>query len=410
MPIATAAAIRSALSALALGSAALLGCAGARAQEATGDGVYKDHVDWGVLMDLSGPASSSQSVWTAGFQDHVRMVNQSGGVNGRKIDVLIRDNRFSAAADVLAFDQLTTQTPVIAISGMGASASQVALAQTIRSGKVPIVGTYTSTVALSEPVSPMVYNGFCGYKQMAEAGVGSSVDRLGLKAPKVMTVAIDTAGGRDYAKFVAESAARYGGSASVVTMKVSAVDVTPQVGEIVAQKPDLITIYGVENTAIMTMKALAEKRLDIPAFGITYLGTPAVYKAIGPEAGANYTFISCFTPGGPDPSPGASALSAFAQGVGHGALVGNVNYVAGWVAGEIAAEALARAGPAPSRQKLVDALAPGFAVDTQGLSAPIVYTPNDHTGPQVLKMFGYDYGSGKFRSFGDYADYAKYAR
>ena len=396
--------------ALALGTALVLACTISRAQEAPADGVARDHVDWGVLMDLSGPASASQSVWVAGFQDHIRKVDQAGGVNGRKIDLLIRDNRFSAAADILAYDELATQTPVIAISGLGTSASQVALAQTIRDGKTPVIGTYTSTVALSEPVSPMVYNGFCGYRQMAQTGIGYLVDHLGLKAPKVMTVAIETAGGRDYAKFVAETAERYGGSASAVTMKVSAVDATPQVNEIIAQKPDLITIYGVENTAIMTMKALAQNGLNIPAFGITYLGTPAVYKAIGPQAGANYTFISCFTPGGSDQSPGDVALSAFAQGAGHGALVGNVNYVAGWVAGEIAAEALAKAGPDPSRQRLVDALAPGFTVDTQGLSAPIVYTPDDHTGPKVLKMFGYDYGAGKFKAFGDYSDYAKYAR
>ena len=30
------------------------------AQEVPEDGVYKDHIDWGVQMDMSGPASSSQ--------------------------------------------------------------------------------------------------------------------------------------------------------------------------------------------------------------------------------------------------------------------------------------------------------------------------------------------------------------
>ena len=185
---------------------------------------------------------------------------------------------------------------------------------------------------------------------------------------------------------------------------------TPQVQEIMAQKPDFITIYGVENTAILTMKALAQYGLNIPAFGITYLGTPSVYQALGPQAGANYTFISCFTPGGSDQSAGNVAMSAFADKAGHGALKENINYVSGWVAGQMATEALAKTGADASRQKLVDTLAPGFTVDTQGLSAPIVYTKDDHTGPQVLKMIGYDYGAGKFKSFGDYNDYAKYTK
>ena len=338
------------------------------------------------------------------------MLNEKGGVNGRKINILAEDNRYNAATDKIAHEKLVDQTPVIAISGMGNSGSQAALAASIRSGKVPIVGTYTPTKALSNPVSPMVYNGFCGYKQMAQAGVGYFIDKLKLKAPKVMTVAIESAGGKDYANFVADAVAKFGGAASAVTMKVTAVDVTAQVQEIIAQKPDFITIYGVENTAILTMKALAQYGLETPAFGITYLGTPSVFKALGPQAGARYNFISCFSPAGSDQSEGAVALSAFADKAGHGAVKDNINYVGGWVVGQMAAESIAKLGADPSRAKLVETLAKGFTVDSKGLAAPIVYTPEDHTGPQVMKMLGYDYDANKFKSFGDYSDFAKYTK
>ena len=383
---------------------------GVKAQETPDDGVYKDHIDWGVLMDLSGPTSSSQGPWVTGLQDYLAKVNDAGGINGRKVNVLAEDNHFNAAADKIAFEKLVGQTPVIAISGMGTSASQVALAPAIRGGAVPIVGTYTPTKALSNPVSPMVYNGFCGYKQMAQAGVGYYVDQLKLKAPKVMTVAIETAGGKDYASFVADAVTKLGGTASAVTMKVTAVDVTPQVQEILAQKPDFITIYGIENTSILTMKALAQYGLDTPAFGITYLGTPSVYKALGPQAGGHYTFISCFTPGGSDQTEGNVAMSAYADKAGHGALKENINYVSGWVTGQMAAESLAKLGADPTRAKLVEALAKGFTVDSKGLAAPIAYTPEDHTGPKVLKMFGYDYAANKFKAFGEYSDYEKYTK
>jgi branched-chain amino acid transport system substrate-binding protein len=317
---------------------------GALAQEIPEDGVYKDHVDWGAQMDLSGPASSSQSPWVTGMQDSLRMINEAGGVDGRKINLLAEDNRYNAASDKIAFEKLSDQTPVIAISGMGISTSQVALAKTIRSGKVPILGTYTPTKALSEPASPLVYNGFCGYKAMAETGVGYYVDKLKLKAPKVMTVAIESSGGKDYADYVAAAVARYGGTASAVTMKVTAVDVTPQVQEIIAQKPDLVTIYGVNNTAILTLKTMAQYGLATPTFGITYLGTKPIYQGMGPQAGANYTFVSCFTPGGSDTTPGNVEMSNFADKAGHGDLKDNVNYVGGWVTGEMAAQAHRGAG------------------------------------------------------------------
>jgi branched-chain amino acid transport system substrate-binding protein len=380
------------------------------AQESPADGVYTDRIDWGILMDMSGPTSSSQSVWVAGFRDYAAKVNEAGGINGRKLNLLVEDNRFDAATDKIAFEKLVGQTPVIAISGMGSSVSQVALSESIKTGKVPVIGTYTPTKALSEPVSPMVYNGFCSYKAMAEAGVGFMTEQLKLTNPKVMTVAIETAGGKEYAQFVADAAAKVGGTATFTTMKVTAADVTPQVQQIMSEKPDFITIYGIENTAILTMKTLAQYGLETPAFGITYLGTPSVYKALGEEAGKNYNFISCFTPGGADEMEGNKELVAFAEKAGNANLSANINYVAGWVAGKLAAESLAKAGENPTRESLVKALEGGFTVDSGGLAAPIVYTPDNHTGPQVLKMLGYDYEAGGFKSFGEYADFEKYTK
>jgi branched-chain amino acid transport system substrate-binding protein len=395
---------------LGAGAMALSLACSAQGFEAPADGVYKDRIDWGVTMDMSGPTSASQGIWVNGFQDYMRKINEAGGINGRKINVLAEDNRYNAATDKIAIEKLTGQTPVIAISGMGTSASQVALAPTLKAGKVPIVGTYTPTRALSEPVTPMVYNGFCGYKEMAQTGIGYYIDSLKMKAPKIMTVAIESTGGKEYHEYVTEVAKKYGGTASMVTMKVTAVDVTPQVLEIVAQKPDLITVYGVANTAILTLKAMQQYGMKTPVFGISYLGAPQIFQAMGPEAGANYSFVSCFTPGGSDQTPGNRELSAFADKVGHSAMKEDINYVAGWFVAQMGAESLAKAGPQPTRAKLVEVMNAGFVVDTKGLAAPVTYTPTNHTGPTVLKIFGYDYAGKKFKHFGEYSDYAKYTK
>jgi branched-chain amino acid transport system substrate-binding protein len=379
-------------------------------QDAPQDGVYKDRIDWGVLMDMSGPTSASQGIWVNGFRDYMRKINEAGGINGRKINVLAEDNRFNAATDKIAFEKLVSQTPVIAISGMGTSVSQVALAPTIKAGKVPIVGTYTATKALSEPVTPMVYNGFCGYKQMAQAGVGYHVEKLKLKAPKVVTLAIETAGGKEYHDYVAEAVGKLGGTATHLTVKVTAVDVTPQILEIMNLKPDFITVYGVSNTAILTMKGLAQYGLNIPTFGITYLGAPQMFQSMGGAAAANYKFISCFTPGGADQTPGNKALSQYADIIGRGEMKQDINYVAGWITGQMAAEALAKLGNNPTRARLIESLAKGFTVNSQGLAAPFSYTPTNNTGPVVFKLFGYDFAVNKFKAYGDFADYEKYTR
>ncbi|MDM0069991.1 ABC transporter substrate-binding protein [Variovorax sp. J31P207] len=382
----------------------------ASAFEAPGDGVYNDRIDWGVMMDLSGPTSASQAIWVNGFLDYMRRTTESGGINGRRINVLAEDSRYNAAQDKVNYEKLVTQTPVLGISGLGTAGAQVALAPTIRSGKVPIVGTYTSTKALSEPTSPMVYGGFCGYREMAQTGVRYFTENLKLKNPKVMVVSVESAGGVEYAEFVADAAKKLGGTSSIITMKVTAADVTPQVQAIIAAKPDFITIYGVANTAILTMKAMQQYGLKIPTFGISYLGAPNIFSSIGAEAGGNYTFVSCFTPGGADNTPGNKELSAYADKIGRGGMKEDINYVAGWTTAQMAAEAIARAGAEPTRAKLMDTMNKGFTVDTKGLSAPIAFTKDDHIGPQVLKFFGYDYVAKKFKAYGEYDDYVKYTK
>ena len=382
----------------------------AHAFEAPADGVYVDRIDWGVVMDMSGPASASQGVWVNGVKDYMRKLSEAGGIHGRKINVLAEDTRFDASIDRISFEKLANQTPVLGISGMGNANAQVSLMPSINRGKVPVVGTYTMTKAGSEPASPMFYGGFCGYKEMAQVGVGFFSDMLKLKAAKVVTVHLDTAGGKEYADYVGGALASNGGSSKSVPIKVAAADATAQVLEIIKEKPDFVAVHGVTNTAILLMRTMQQYGVKIPVFGMTYIGTPLVYSAIGAEAGGNYYFVSCFTPGGADESPGVKEMSAAADKFGHSAMKEDVNYVAGWAVGQIVAEAIAKIGPQPTREKLVESMNKGFEVDTKGLSSQVKYTKDDHLGLKVLRPFTYDYTAKKFKAIGNYSDFQKYIK
>ncbi len=397
---------------LTLTSAAVTGllALSATAQEAPQDGVYKDRIDWGVQMDMSGPTAEAQSTWVKGFQDYMRKVNEAGGIGGRKINVLAEDNKFNAAQDKIIYEKFVAQTPVLGISGMGSSGGQVALAPTIRAGKVPVVGTYTPTKALIEPASPLTYHGMCAYKPMAQTGVGYFTDTLKLKAPKVVTVSIESAGGKEYHDYVAEAVTKLGGTATLVTMKVTAVDVTPQALEIMNLKPDFIAIYGVNNTAVLTMKALAQYGVKIPAFAITYLAQPQIYAAMGAQAGANYYVATCLSPGGSDDTPGNKELSAFADKAGRGAIKEDINYAAGWIVGHMVGDRISQLGANVTRARLVESMGKGFTADTGGLTAPINYSTTDHGGPQVHKMISFDYATNKVKSHGGFKDFEKYIK
>jgi len=383
------------------------GVAHAAGFESPQDGVYADHIDWGMTADMSGPSSGAQNPWGQGFQTAMKVVNARGGVNGRSINVLVEDTRYDATAERVAYEKFVSQTPTLGTSGMGNSSAQTAMIPLIKRAKLPVLGTYTTAKATVEPPTPYFYGGFCGFKEMAQVGVGFFTDHLSLKSPKVALVRLDVASGKEFAGYVEASVTARGGTFKDIPIKVVAADATPEVLEILAMKPDFVAIHGVTTTSILVMKGLAQYGLTAPAFAITYLGTPSVYESLGPDAGKNYSFVSCFSPASSDPKASA-AMSAAADQYGQGKLKDDVNFVAGWVIGNMVADAIAKAGAEPTREKLSQMVNAGFTANTGGLSSELKYTPTDHLGLVGLKPLSYDYGTKSFRSYGDYADFTKY--
>jgi ABC-type branched-subunit amino acid transport system substrate-binding protein len=383
----------------------------ASAFEQPADGVYADRMDWGVSMDMTGPIAGSQVPWVKGFQAYMRKVNEAGGINGRKINVLAEDDRYDASVTRTIYEKLVNQTPVLGISGLGNSSAQTALMPMIRSGKVPIVGTFTITRAGVEPANSMYYGGYCGVKEMAAVGVNFFTDKFRLKAPKVAIAHLDVSGGKEYAEYVAAEVAKRGGTSKALPIKVGAADVTPQVLEIMNVKPDIVTVYGAPSNPILLMRTMAQYGLKIPTFAITQLGTPAIYAALGPETGSTYSFVSCFAPGSVDePSSGLKEMTAAADKYGNAALADDVNYVAGWVVGQLVAESVAKLGPEPTREKLVAYLDRNVEVDTKGVSSLLKFAKNDHRGLIVLRPYSYDYATKRFKAYGQYSDYAKFVQ
>lgn len=389
----------------------MAGCMSAAwAFDAPGDGVYKERVDWGLMMDMTGPAAANEVPWVYGVQAYIRKVNEAGGIHGRKINLLVEDDRYDVTLARINYERLVSQTNVLGISGVGNSSAQASMMPMIKRGKVPIVGAYALTKSGTEPANPLYYAGFCGTREMAQVGVGYFSEFLKVKSPKIAIAHLDVAGGKEYADFVTAEVTRMGGTTKTMPIKIGAADVSAQVLEIITMKPDMVTIYGVPNNSILVMRALQQYNFVVPTFAITHLGTPAIYNALGAEAGKNYYFVSCFTPSDVEDTAGVKEMSAMADKYGYGEYKSSVNYVGGWVVGQLIAESVAKLGPEPTREKLVALLNAGFEVDTKGASSPLKYTKDDHRGLTGLRPYSYNYQTKRFKPIGQYSDYDKFVK
>ena len=98
-------------------AAALLALAGASSQAQTPQGVSKNEIVLGSIQDLSGPIAGFGKQVRQGMLLRVDELNEQGGINGRKIKLLIEDSAYDPKKAVLAAQKLVNQDKIFAMVG-----------------------------------------------------------------------------------------------------------------------------------------------------------------------------------------------------------------------------------------------------------------------------------------------------
>src|SRR4051794_28773284 len=109
------------------------------------EGVKANQIDYGMVYDQTGPSNVSQTPWAHGFMTQIKKANDAGGINGRKINLLTVDEKSEVPTGVAAYKKLSTQTPVLGISGYGSSSVQEAVLPMIEKDNMPLVGPQSIT-------------------------------------------------------------------------------------------------------------------------------------------------------------------------------------------------------------------------------------------------------------------------
>ena len=108
-----------ALAALALGASL------AMAQNAN-QGVSKSEITLGSIQDLSGPIAGFGKQVRLGMMLRVDEINEQGGINGRKIKLIVEDSAYDPKKAVLAAQKLVNQDKIFAMVGHIGTAQNMA--------------------------------------------------------------------------------------------------------------------------------------------------------------------------------------------------------------------------------------------------------------------------------------------
>jgi len=234
-------------------------------------GVSKDEIVVGSIQDLSGPIAGFGKQVRNGMLLRVDEINEQGGVNGRKLKLIVEDSAYDPKKAVLAAQKLVNQDKIFIMVGHIGTAQNLA-AMPVQFEK-NVINFYPITAAreMYEPFNRLKYSFAATYYDQMRGAVPKLVKEKGAK--KVCTMYQDDEFGLEVVR---------GGEAGLKTIgmefvektsyKRGATDFSSQVARMKAGGCDFVVLGTIIRE---TIGAIAESRKT--GFSPTFLGSSASY-------------------------------------------------------------------------------------------------------------------------------------
>lgn len=248
----------------------------------------------GGNFELSGGVANYGQSTMNGVKLAFKEINEKGGINGKKISLVIADNKSEASEAANAVTKLITQDKVVALIGPVTSSNLIATTQIATDKKIPVLTpTATSPKATFEngKVKEMIFRS-C----FIDPFQGEVMARFAAESLKVKTAAIYVDNSSDYSKGLAEvfraAFTKMGGQiVAEEAFLQKDTDFKSAITKIKAANPDVIFVPAYYQEVGMIVKQAREMGVTIPLIGTDGWDSPKLVEIAG-AAALNNTFFS----------------------------------------------------------------------------------------------------------------------
>src|ERR687891_685489 len=144
----------------------------------------------GVIQPLSGPVAASGNYVRMGAEIARDWLNARGGVLGRKIELLIEDNKSDPKEAASAAEKLIVRDKVPAIMGAWGSSMTLAAMPRLEEYGVPMVVETSSAASITKRGNPWIFR-ISPPSEMEALGLERYLGALGVKKADFMAVNTD---------------------------------------------------------------------------------------------------------------------------------------------------------------------------------------------------------------------------
>ncbi len=220
----------------------------------------------GVMGPFTGNASSYSKA-QIGEMAYYKMINDQGGVHGRKFELVQEDTACQPAKGIAAAKKLIHQEEVFMMHGNSCSGVAMAVKDIVVESGVPWIVAHAVNPNISMPPTSNVFHGV-----PAGPAYGYTMGKFVMSKPGTKNVAM-VEHSNDWAKSYADPTRDYMKSkgvepSMVMAMERGQTDATAQVLKIKQSKPDFIVASLYEAETVIFLKDLKKYGVtDIPVMG-----------------------------------------------------------------------------------------------------------------------------------------------
>jgi branched-chain amino acid transport system substrate-binding protein len=243
----------------------------------------------GFFAPITGPAAADGMSAKNAVELGLKEVNEAGGIHGKKVDLMIYDDRLKAEEAVAIANRLIERDKVVGVVSGSYSGPTRVVAPIFQKAGMPMVAGYavhpdvTWNPNTKTPNDFIFRNGFLGEVEGAAAAEFAVKD---LKAKRMSIISMDNDFGRSISAGFAERAAKLG--AVILTKQMykfpGEKDFRPYLTTIKEGNPDVIFAAGYYNEAASIVRQARELGIKSQILGEEGFDSPKFLEIAGDAA------------------------------------------------------------------------------------------------------------------------------
>ncbi len=345
-------------------------------------GITENSITLGMTSPFSGPNGAYGNEMRQVIQAYFDQVNKSGGVNGRKINLVALDDGYETDRAVANTRILISEKNAFALlASYGSSPTTEAMNKVFGPSRVPLVGTISGAGSLREPISQnpgsrYMFNVRASYADETEAIVNQLVS-LGLK--NIAVFYQNDGFGKSGLDGVTSALKKHNlAPTAAATVERNSIDVAAAVEAIAKAKPQAVVMVTLYKPTAAFVKAMKKANQNPMFMTLSPVGTEQLIAELGPDArGIGISQVMPYP--WSDVVPMVRDYQKLLGGKGGYSYYG----IEAYAMARVMVDALKRMGKDPSREKLMAALE-NTSLDMGGLK--VAFSATNRQGSNFVEL------------------------